>query len=116
MEPRIALIDATLGAVVTDLDLSRMDARTWKTVEQAFHEYHWTRPRAGASPGYRHTTLSITLRPRSVTWFRPALGTGFYGEVRVMRHTRVAGDPATELSPTDRDDRASAYEPTSSNR
>jgi len=39
-----------------------------------------------------------------------------YGEVGVMRHTRVAGDPATELAPTHRDDRASAYEPSSSNR
>ena len=39
MEPKIAPIDATLGAVVTGLDLSRMDAPTWKTVEQAFHEY-----------------------------------------------------------------------------
>ena len=33
-----------------------------------------------------------------------------------MRHTRVAGDPSTELAPTDRDERASAYEPTASNR
>jgi alpha-ketoglutarate-dependent taurine dioxygenase len=39
-----------------------------------------------------------------------------YREVRVMRHTRVAGDPATELAPTDRDERASAYEPSTSNR
>jgi len=34
----------------------------------------------------------------------------------VMRHTRVAGDPATELARTDRDERAQAYEPSSSNR
>ena len=39
MEPKIAPIDATLGAVVTGLDLARMDAPTWKTVEQAFHEH-----------------------------------------------------------------------------
>jgi len=39
-----------------------------------------------------------------------------YGEVRVMRHTRVAGDPATELAPTDRDNRATAFEPSTSNR
>jgi alpha-ketoglutarate-dependent taurine dioxygenase len=39
-----------------------------------------------------------------------------YREARVMRHTRVAGDPATELAPTDRDERAAAYEPSSSNR
>jgi len=39
-----------------------------------------------------------------------------YREARVMRHTRVAGDPATELAPTDRDDRAVAFEPTTSNR
>ena len=39
MEPKITPIDATLGAVVTDLDLSRMDARTWQTVEQAFHDH-----------------------------------------------------------------------------
>jgi alpha-ketoglutarate-dependent taurine dioxygenase len=35
----ITPIDATLGAVVTNLDLSRMDPLTWKTVEQAFHEH-----------------------------------------------------------------------------
>jgi hypothetical protein len=29
-----------------------------------------------------------------------------HGEVRVMRHTRVARDPASELAPTDRDERA----------
>jgi alpha-ketoglutarate-dependent taurine dioxygenase len=39
-----------------------------------------------------------------------------YREARVMRHTRVAGDPATELAPTDRDTRAAAYEPSASNR
>ena len=39
-----------------------------------------------------------------------------YREPRVMRHTRVAGDPATELAPTDRDDRAGMYEPSTSNR
>jgi alpha-ketoglutarate-dependent taurine dioxygenase len=39
-----------------------------------------------------------------------------YGEPRVLRHTRVAGDPATELAPTDRDERAGAYEPSTSNR
>jgi alpha-ketoglutarate-dependent taurine dioxygenase len=39
MELKIASIDATLGAVVTGLDLSRMDAPTWKTVEQAFHDH-----------------------------------------------------------------------------
>ncbi len=35
----VAPIDATLGAVVTNLDLARMDALTWKTVEQAFHDH-----------------------------------------------------------------------------
>jgi alpha-ketoglutarate-dependent taurine dioxygenase len=39
-----------------------------------------------------------------------------YREARVMRHTRVAGDPATELAPTARDARAIAYEPSASNR
>jgi alpha-ketoglutarate-dependent taurine dioxygenase len=39
-----------------------------------------------------------------------------YGEARVMRHTRVAGDPATELAPTAPDARAAAYEPSASNR
>jgi alpha-ketoglutarate-dependent taurine dioxygenase len=37
MPPTITPIDATLGAVVTDLALARMDAVTWKTVEEAFH-------------------------------------------------------------------------------
>src|SRR5690348_1018754 len=39
MAPRIVPIAATLGAVVTDLELARMDAATWKIVEDAFHEY-----------------------------------------------------------------------------
>jgi len=39
MEPKVAPIDATLGAVVTNLDLARMDALTWRTVEQAFHDH-----------------------------------------------------------------------------
>jgi alpha-ketoglutarate-dependent taurine dioxygenase len=39
-----------------------------------------------------------------------------YREARVMRHTRVAGDPATELAATHRDERARAYEPSASNR
>src|SRR4030095_9388587 len=38
-----------------------------------------------------------------------------YREARVMRHTRVAGDRATELAPTDRDQRAAAYEPSRQN-
>ena len=38
-------------------------------------------------------------------------------DVRVLRHTRAAGDPATELAfVIDRDDRASSYEPSTSNR
>jgi alpha-ketoglutarate-dependent taurine dioxygenase len=39
MEPRVTPIAATLGAVVTDLELARMDASTWKAVEQAFHDH-----------------------------------------------------------------------------
>src|SRR5258705_13225443 len=39
MGAKVARIDATLGAVVTELELARMDERTWKTVEQAFHEH-----------------------------------------------------------------------------
>ena len=38
------------------------------------------------------------------------------GEVRVMRHTRVAGDPLSELAATDADARAGAFEPSASNR
>ena len=34
-----------------------------------------------------------------------------YSEPRVMRHTRVAGDPLTELAPTVRDERAQEYGP-----
>ena len=39
-----------------------------------------------------------------------------YHEVRRMRHTRVAGDPATELATTVRDERASGFVPTGSNQ
>ena len=35
MEPKVTPIAATLGAVVTDLELARMDAATWKAVEGA---------------------------------------------------------------------------------
>ena len=39
MKPEIAPIDATLGAVVTGVNLARMDALAWKIVEQAFHDH-----------------------------------------------------------------------------
>ena len=35
---------------------------------------------------------------------------------RTLRHVRVAGDPASELAPTGRDERAGAFEPAASNR
>jgi alpha-ketoglutarate-dependent taurine dioxygenase len=34
-----------------------------------------------------------------------------YNQARVLRHVRVAGDPATELVSTGRDERADAFEP-----
>ena len=82
---------------------------------------------AGYDPGPRAEPRPIAdpwhrggLRPRHVIWdnrcvlhrARPY----DYSTVRVMRHTRVAGDPATELAPTHRDERAQAYEPSASNR
>ena len=39
-----------------------------------------------------------------------------YAEARVLRHTRVAGDAASELAPTGRDERAGGFEPSASNR
>ncbi len=39
MRPTVAPIAATLGAVVTGLELARMDTPTWKAVEQAFHDH-----------------------------------------------------------------------------
>jgi alpha-ketoglutarate-dependent taurine dioxygenase len=39
-----------------------------------------------------------------------------YNEARVMRHVRVAGDPASELVATGRDHRADAFVPSNSNR
>lgn len=39
MEPTITPIDATLGAVITDVDLAAMDEATWRKVEDAFHTY-----------------------------------------------------------------------------
>jgi alpha-ketoglutarate-dependent taurine dioxygenase len=38
-----------------------------------------------------------------------------YGEPRVMRHTRIAGDPAVDLAATVMDEAASSFEPTTSN-
>lgn len=39
-----------------------------------------------------------------------------FNEPRVMQATRIAGDPATELAPTGRDERASGFRPSASNR
>jgi alpha-ketoglutarate-dependent taurine dioxygenase len=39
-----------------------------------------------------------------------------YDEVRVMRHTRVAGEPEDDLAPTAQDERADAFEPSAVNR
>ena len=39
-----------------------------------------------------------------------------YGEIRILRHTRVAGDPTAELADTGPDERAAAFEPSTSNR
>src|SRR5262249_28859368 len=39
MRPTVSPIDATLGAVVTDVALARMDDSAWKVVEQAFHQH-----------------------------------------------------------------------------
>lgn len=38
------------------------------------------------------------------------------GEVRVMRGTRIAGEPETELAPVVEDDRADGFKPTTSNK
>ncbi len=39
-----------------------------------------------------------------------------FSEIRVLRHTRVAGDPKSELVTTGRDERASDFRPSTSNR
>ena len=39
MEPTVTPIDATLGATITDIDLSQLDEPTWNCVADAFHEY-----------------------------------------------------------------------------
>jgi len=38
---RVERVDATLGAVVTDMQLAALDDAGWHAVEQAFHE--WSR-------------------------------------------------------------------------
>lgn len=39
MNPTITSLDATLGATITDIDLTNLDDATWRFVEDAFHEY-----------------------------------------------------------------------------
>jgi alpha-ketoglutarate-dependent taurine dioxygenase len=39
MTPTVKRLDATLGAIVTDIDLAAMDEATWRRVEDAFHQY-----------------------------------------------------------------------------
>ena len=36
MQPTITPTDATLGAFVTDVDLTDLDTTTWKIIEDAF--------------------------------------------------------------------------------
>ena len=39
MSPNIQPTDATLGAIITDIDLSDLSNQDWQTVEDAFHEF-----------------------------------------------------------------------------
>lgn len=39
MEPTVTPTSATLGAVVGDIDLARLDEASWKAVETAFHQH-----------------------------------------------------------------------------
>ena len=39
MQPTITSTGATLGALVTDIDLAEIDDATWATVESAFHKF-----------------------------------------------------------------------------
>ena len=39
-----------------------------------------------------------------------------FNKPRVLQATRIAGDPATELAPTGRDDRARNFNPSATNR
>jgi alpha-ketoglutarate-dependent taurine dioxygenase len=39
-----------------------------------------------------------------------------YGEPRILRHTRIAGEPESELAATGRDERAAGFQPSASNR
>jgi alpha-ketoglutarate-dependent taurine dioxygenase len=39
LAPKITPIDATLGAVITDVDLTRLDDTNWRAIEDAFHKY-----------------------------------------------------------------------------
>ena len=39
MEPTITSTGATLGALVNNINLAKLDQPTWQVVEYAFHEY-----------------------------------------------------------------------------
>ena len=39
MEPTITPLDATLGARITNIDLTNLDAVAWRLVEETFHKY-----------------------------------------------------------------------------
>ena len=39
MRPTITPTEATLGAIVTDVDLAHLDDDTWRAIENAFHEH-----------------------------------------------------------------------------
>ncbi|MEM7405344.1 MAG: TauD/TfdA family dioxygenase [Pseudomonadota bacterium] len=39
MQPTVTPLDLTLGATLTDVDLSALDDQSWRVVEDAFHQY-----------------------------------------------------------------------------
>ena len=94
-------IDATLGAVVTDVDLAKLADESWAEIHAAFLEYGVL-----VFPGPH-------LDEESQGAFARRFDTNFH---RVLRATRISGEPETELASTFADPRADAFRPTASNR
>ena len=99
MEPKIIPTGAaTLGALVTDIDLARLDDATWATVENSFHEFGVL-----IFPGQHlseEAQIAFGARFGDIEQLVPNLQSVSISNQKKdgSSHTRIAGDPATEMA------------------
>ncbi len=117
MEPTITPTEATLGAIVSKIDLANMaevtgmDDKDAQALLDELVDFACQPPRTLThrwQPGdvIVWDNRCVLHRARPYDKSRP----------RVLRHVRIAGEPETESATTGLDERATAFEPSASNR